>query len=200
MALKLALQSLQQRITFRGPLALAAVSQTSSEPWPAIPDPSIFTNLSLSDQAPQYGSIETSNMTLWHPSIGQCACHLALLECFARLKRKVMQSKELDQIFGIIEQEEQYESFKGAGRISSNSVSAVVMNTTSQKRKWEVFVELAVRRFAAWWENIEEVYKDAEKDMSQNLKNHGVEIARVRLTKNQLPPLGTPKVTSQRMF
>jgi hypothetical protein len=48
-------------------------------------------------------------------------------------------------------QEEQYELFKESER----------MKHTNQQLNWEIFVELAVRRFAAWWENIEAIYKDA---------------------------------------
>ena len=191
MSIQRALQCFKQRLKSWGlptsDEALPSIRSTT-ETQQTIPDPGMFTDLCLPVQTSQL-DIEVSDVPLIYPTVGQCACHLALLECFSRLKRKVMLSKKIDQIFGINGEFQEKCQEHQCGEQFSGDVLAGVPENASQK--WELFVELACSRFAKWWENIDQVFEDMCRAKPQNGGLGEMRKSRVGLTKDQLPPLGT---------
>jgi hypothetical protein len=131
---------------------------------PIIPAPKIFQLLS---QTAQLGGA-----TLL-PSIADCAVHLELLQVLYTLRRKVLQSTDLDKTFDIKPQPR--EVWRGYRR---NRHKVKIKDSTFAKRrkaKWPGFINCAVVRFLEWL-----------KTADASLRTEGASSRQIR----RLPPLG----------
>ncbi|KAK5994732.1 hypothetical protein PT974_03115 [Cladobotryum mycophilum] len=139
----------------------------SSEKQPLIPDPKIFTNGSIPSEL-SAGNIET---LLQYPNVSHAAVHLALLECFRKLRLSAV-TLDVEAHYPPAYEE----------KPTNNASSGPTKLPESQR--WDLLVRLAVARFAAWWSNIDLVF------------NHALAYARnpnpkaaIQLTKDYIPPL-----------
>ena len=117
---------------------------SSTADQPQVPDVSVFKDLSAKDSI--------------HPTAGELAVHLCLLECFQRFKQDAIRSASLDIAFqGLI--------YTGKGQASwedeegGNGETSTHQNEDEagdyERQKWSLVVSLAVARFEAWWRKIE---------------------------------------------
>jgi hypothetical protein len=143
---------------------------SSKHPKTIIPDPDIFRDVIIPafDQA-------SNGAQLRYPNPGHIAVHLALVECFVKLKEKVTTSAELK-----ILDTPQYESDSRHESESPPADSARIL------QRWNTTIRLAVARFAVWFANIEGFLRHATAyhRFGSNINAH-----HAMITPNYLPPL-----------
>ncbi|KAI9748317.1 MAG: hypothetical protein M1835_001818 [Candelina submexicana] len=147
----------------------------SNQKTPVIPNPRIFTDLLLPDDSQQTAALAVDDDSFFsYPAVGQCATHLALLECFSRLKRRVMRSEVLDTKFGILaEHEKEHREIYAGGYDDLEGICAGEGPTAHLERKWELFVEMAVDRFETWWTGLDFKATQREQSNSENSSKGG---------------------------
>lgn len=138
----------------------------SEEAEPAIPHPSLFEHLQQPTTSELLGSSDL-------PTVTECAVHLELLEALFFLRQRVLKSEALDAVFGI-RPEHQY-----VDRLGKQTILKDTTMWTRRQVKWEKFIELAVVRFLAWWEDIPTVIGAPEDGNGH-----------VEIKDKELPPLG----------
>ncbi|KAK3395023.1 hypothetical protein B0H63DRAFT_518092 [Podospora didyma] len=119
------------------------------------------------------------------PTVGECAVHLELLESFFALRRKVLASAPLDEVFEVPKTNRTVfrvnKSKNILGRFEFTQKPYKLKDTNwpaERKKKWPLFIGMAVQRFKAWIETA-----DADKLL---LVDDGGGFFRLRF----LPPLG----------
>jgi hypothetical protein len=148
-------------------------AQTKAEE-PVIPAPYVFASLICS----------TANA---HdvPTLGECAAHLELLQAFYAVRRKVLNSKDLDTTFGIkanirITYHTTYNRFNRPIRHKNK-----LKDTTfpvRRRQKWPFFLGLAAARFRIWLQKA---------DLAINVPSLGSSVSTTAaLPALFLPPLG----------
>lgn len=116
----------------------------SHEEQPQIPDPSVFTSLSL-----------PSDASATPPSEGDLATHLCLLECFYVFKQDALRSKHLDEVFrNFLRGEETAACKTEKGSLPPGYSGELNDTDLYNSHKWRLIVKLAVARFELWWEKI----------------------------------------------
>jgi hypothetical protein len=138
---------------------------------PKIPAPRLFVSVE-----PQQTTSTDSLLEM--PTVGECAVHLELLEIFFALRTKIINSKKLDETFGVHEnpkivyrKEYDYKTRK----YNHNKYKIKDATFKARRReKWVYYLHCAVGRFMTW-------AVKANKDMAE-------EKAGERLP--YLPPLG----------
>ncbi len=194
------LQLLQQKLRLRGSkiksrgISKSKTSRSNSkrlsiQKEPIIPDPRIFTDLQPSKGSQQTSAHNIDNgSSLSYPTVGQCATHLALLECFSRLKRRVMLSKGLDTKFGILpEHGKEHREVYANGYSAFEGIRVGKKPTAHQERKLDLFIELAVDRFEFWWTRVEA--EQGEQNIPEKSKKESSKVHNSLLA-SDLPPLG----------
>ncbi|RAK98957.1 uncharacterized protein BO80DRAFT_386665 [Aspergillus ibericus CBS 121593] len=88
------------------------------------------------------------------PTAGECAVHLELLEVFHALRTRIIQSKELDRVFGL-----------HSSRLRNPRRSRESQGT----EKWHRFVSLAVERFQHWIRAAEKLLEQDDNDQTHIL-------------------------------
>jgi len=131
-----------------------------------IPNPTIFRNAFVPSEA-TLGRTETS---LVYPDISHAAVHLALLECFRRLR---LSASRLD-----VELEKPAYSEKPRPR------EHYAPTRLPESERWDLLIRLAITRFTAWWMSIDRVFRHA-----RAFTYHAGGQSVVQLTKDYLPPL-----------
>jgi hypothetical protein len=128
-----------------GPWSLGKDRQTyraaaTKDEEPVIPDPQIF---AFSDQPGQ-----ESDLVL--PSVAECAAHLELLEVFFKLRSKIINSPELDAVFGV-EQVHPVVYRQVSGYSQRQPYKLKDPDWPAKRReKWGYFLSVAVARFDLW--------------------------------------------------
>ena len=146
---------------------------SSTADQPQVPDVSVFKDLSAKDSI--------------HPTAGELAVHLCLLECFQRFKQDAIRSASLDIAFqGLI--------YTGKGQASwedeegGNGETSTHQNEDEagdyERQKWSLVVSLAVARFEAWWRKIEGIIFHAVA-----YAHYPQSSRQASFTKDYLPPL-----------
>ncbi|KAJ6785335.1 hypothetical protein PWT90_02602 [Aphanocladium album] len=141
-----------------------AASKPDTKPT-LIPNPAIFSNA----DAPR--KLDLSQGILNYPDASHAAVHLALLECFQKLR---LGASALDVQ---VDEPPEYQE-----KMTPTSPKAASRPRKSQH--WAVLVKLAVARFDAWWSNIHLVLTHAAA-----YANRAGSGAQIQLTKDYLPPL-----------
>lgn len=150
-----------------------------------VPDPEIFRNAFVPVFAGNPArAVTVADGRLTYPDASHVAVHLALLECFAALRRGVMNQREggLPPIIDDHEEDEDDDAGDHEKRSSSSSIEGDDTesddsdddddddaDSSSQKRqrqkerqkRWDLFVRHAVVRFGAWWANIDKLLDHA---------------------------------------
>lgn len=105
---------------------------SSKEFEPVIPSPQIF------------GGCDTSEKGDRLPSSASCAVHLEFLAVLHELRKRVLESEELDKLFRI--------EVKKKTVVRQGVTVELKDDTLAPRRqvKWEKFVEIAVMRFEIW--------------------------------------------------
>jgi hypothetical protein len=106
---------------------------SSKEFEPVIPSPQIFDGLWASEKGDPL------------PSAAACAIHLEFLAALHEFRQRVLESEELDKLFGT--------EVKKKTVVRQGITVELKDDTLAQRRqvKWEKFVEIAVMRFEIWW-------------------------------------------------
>jgi hypothetical protein len=112
---------------------------SSKHPKTVIPDPSIFRDAIV----PAFDAFRGEGDHPY-PSPGHLAVHLALLECFVKLKEKLMTSAEMSEVGDV----------QDGG---PDSQYLLCSDDIAQTARWKVAVRVAVSRFAVWLGNIDSV-------------------------------------------
>jgi hypothetical protein len=134
---------------------------------PVIPPSSAFQDLQEAAENPDLARL---------PTTAECAVHLELLEAFYYLRRRVLQSRELDTVLGIKPQPRIV--WRGRGRYKKQIKLKDDTFAERRKDKWPFFVAVAVGRFKRWLVRTE---------LDLGLGETGERVAKVK----HLPPLGT---------
>ncbi|CAM1505283.1 Fc.00g109200.m01.CDS01 [Cosmosporella sp. VM-42] len=113
----------------------AAVLQQLDVDCLTIPDPGLLKTLA-----------DLNHVEL--PTIGQCAVHLELLEAFHALRSQVINSLELNEVFGISYGRET--PFGLPQSLSVRRDSTDEDRAAKRMSKWTLFLELAAARFLEW--------------------------------------------------
>ncbi|KAF5025921.1 hypothetical protein F66182_1956 [Fusarium sp. NRRL 66182] len=119
-------------------------SATTMDENPVIPSPEVFNQLNDSHK---------NNL----PTPAQCAVHLELLEVFHALRIKIIDSKELNQTFGLGEETKtiyRRKYVKGLRKYVNEEVK--IRNEIWEKnhpKKWTWYLGAAVQRFLVWAES-----------------------------------------------
>ncbi|KAJ4291339.1 hypothetical protein N0V88_006347 [Collariella sp. IMI 366227] len=129
-------------------------SASSKDEEPEIPSPHIFESLGGA-QAKTAASEEKSEYNgpdVVLPSVAECAVHLELLETFFGLRTKIIKSKELDTVFGVIQVHPVvYRSPNGRSSLKRQPVTLKDPDWKAKRgNKWSYFLALAVARFEKW--------------------------------------------------
>lgn len=98
------------------------------------------------------------------PTISQCAIHLEMLEVFHTLRQEVIQSHDLDVVFGISP------NLRTVYRKQWNGTKCVALPTAlkddtfedRRRKKWPYFLSIAVTRFHGWMQMVEKHLKKGE--------------------------------------
>ncbi|KAL2392843.1 hypothetical protein ABEF93_001742 [Exophiala dermatitidis] len=153
-------------------------SYSTSKPgsWrPEIPNPRIFRNAFVPTfSEASLGRAETS---LIYPDISHAAVHLALLECFRKLRLTASR----------LEMDVEVEKPAPAYSEKPKPIEERQHHTPSrlpESERWDMLIRLAITRFAAWWMNIDRVLYHATA-----FTHHAGDKSVVQLTKDYLPPL-----------
>ncbi|KAH0558382.1 hypothetical protein GP486_004960 [Trichoglossum hirsutum] len=126
----------------------------SKDEEPVIPRISIFAGLRDESKEPRENQDEGVQL----PSVAECAVHLQLLESFHVLREKVLKSNALDRTFSIWPKIPR----RSAAEYRRNPRRAAALDPTFQARrqkKWHIFVDLAVARFASWWGEMDNILR-----------------------------------------
>jgi hypothetical protein len=131
---------------------------SSKEVKPVIPSNTVFEGLYERDSKAHL------------PSAAACAVHLEFLAALRSIRDRVLESEELDDVFGI--------KLTKKKVIRKGEEVELKDDTFTERRqvKWEKYVELAVVRFLAWWTTILDIVTGSRDDPV--------------LPKIVLPPLG----------
>lgn len=142
---------------------------------PVLPNPTLFTHLttttpdSVSATAP--------------PTTGQCAAHLQLLEAIYDLRTQVTSTERLNASLGIKPGRRKVWKKQWAGRRwrgRPNRYEVMIKDLTfpeRSRRKWSLFLDLAVVRFELWAPEIEGIMRSSSSTPSLAVLPH-------------IPPLG----------
>ncbi|RYO92282.1 hypothetical protein DL766_001773 [Monosporascus sp. MC13-8B] len=144
-----------------------------------IPDPRIFRNAFI----PGDPALAVLGGNLVYPDVGHAAVHLALIECFANLRRGSaweelpdvdahppsyddvhpdIHSRAPDKELGDGELDGAGSAETGESRPSSPSTTRTTWTDDDEsQRRWDLLVRLAVTRFGAWWANIDKMLNHA---------------------------------------
>lgn len=139
----------------------------SSTRQTVIPDPRIFRNAFV----PSDFSLASTEASLIYPDISHCAVHLALLECFRKLR---LTASGLDVEVQPLPAYEKVDQLK----------DSYESRRLPESERWDLLIRLAVARFTAWWMNIDQVFHHATA-----YTHHAGNKSVVQLTKDYLPPL-----------
>jgi len=131
-----------------------------------IPNPRIFANAFIPSE-PKAGGLETA---LDYPDVSHAAVHLALLECFRNLR---LSASTLD-----------VEVNRPPAYEEKAHTTAAPPTCLPKSQRWNLLIDLAVARFAAWWSNINDVLNHAAA-----YAHHASDKVAVQLGENYLPPL-----------
>ncbi|RYP57184.1 hypothetical protein DL770_010726 [Monosporascus sp. CRB-9-2] len=144
-----------------------------------VPDPRIFRNAFI----PGDPALAVSGGNLVYPDVSHAAVHLALIECFASLRR----SSAWEELPDVDAHPPSYDDVhsdthsgahdekpgggeldgggpaeNGESRSSSPSTTRTTWTDTDEsQRRWDLLVRLAVTRFGAWWANIDKMLNHA---------------------------------------
>ncbi|RYO84964.1 hypothetical protein DL764_009251 [Monosporascus ibericus] len=144
-----------------------------------VPDPRIFRNAFI----PGDPALAISGGNLVYPDVSHAAVHLALIECFANLRR----SSAWEELPDVDAHPPSYEDvhsdthssahdeepgdgkLDGAGPAENRESGPSSPSTTrttwtdndESQRRWDLLVRLAVTRFGAWWANIDKMLNHA---------------------------------------
>ena len=122
------------------------------------------------------------------PTVGECATHLELLQVFHTLRVKVLQSRELDQTFGI--RPSPVTVWRRTGHRKRERVQLKDATFASRRvEKWPLFLSLAVVRFQIWIAKADSALPSAPRESEGAGLNNGD--AAVSSLLQVLPPLGT---------
>lgn len=145
-----------------------------------IPAPKLFQSL-FKPSSSSISREETDSI----PSVGECATHLLLLEAFYNFRAQILQSTELDSLFGIVPSPRTV--YRTAITIRGRQVDAVKLKDTTfadrRKVKWMFFRGMAAVRFQVWLQKVDLAISDL------STESGGDETARVLASLT--PPLGT---------
>ncbi|RYP19171.1 hypothetical protein DL765_003486 [Monosporascus sp. GIB2] len=144
-----------------------------------IPDPRIFRNAFI----PGDPALAVLGGNLVYPDVGHAAVHLALIECFANLRRSSAweelpdvdahppsyddvhsdtHSRAYDKELGDGELDGAGSAETGETRPSSPSTTRTTWaDDDESQRRWDLLVRLAVTRFGAWMANIDKMLNHA---------------------------------------
>ena len=132
-----------------------------------IPNPRILSNAFI----PNDPTLGTNEAALMYPDMSHCAVHLALIECFRKLR---LSASGLDvEVQPLPVYEEKTVSARDLGP-----------KRLPESERWDMLIRLSITRFTAWWMNIDQVFSHATA-----YTNHGGDKSVVQLTKDYLPPL-----------
>jgi hypothetical protein len=144
-----------------------SISRSNSGRQTTIPNPRIFRNAFVPND-PTLGIAEAS---LIYPDISHVAVHLALLECFRKLR---LSASGLDvEVHVLPDYSENPAPARDDGPIR-----------LPDSDRWDLLIRLAATRFVAWWMNIDQVFNHATA-----YTHHAGNKSVVQLTKDYLPPL-----------
>ncbi|KAL6245639.1 hypothetical protein RBB50_007638 [Rhinocladiella similis] len=147
-----------------------STSESSSRDTTVVPNPTIFRNVFVPSD-PSLGIMEAS---LVYPDIGHAALHLALLECFRKLRLTASKLNiEVEQLAAYSEKPD-----------TEENDSAASPTRLPESERWDILLRLAITRFTAWWMNIDRVLYHATA-----FTHHAGDKSVVQLTKDYLPPL-----------
>ncbi|RYP26071.1 hypothetical protein DL767_008174 [Monosporascus sp. MG133] len=144
-----------------------------------VPDPRIFRNAFI----PGDPALAVSGGNLVYPDVGHAAVHLALVECFANLRR----SSAWEELPDVDAHPPPYDDAHsdiqsrahdvepgdggldgagpaengGSGPSSPSTTRTTWTDDDESQRRWDLLVRLAVTRFGAWWANIDKVLNHA---------------------------------------
>ncbi|KAJ9637491.1 hypothetical protein H2204_004915 [Knufia peltigerae] len=138
-----------------------------------IPNPKIFRNVFIPSD-PSLGMMEGN---LVYPDVGHAALHLALLECFRKLRMTASKlDVEVEQLAAYSEKADEAEE--------EEEVNSASPTRLPESERWDLLIRLAVTRFTVWWMNIDRVLYHATAFV-----HHAGDKSVVQLTKDYLPPL-----------
>ena len=105
------------------------------------------------------------------PSAAECAVHLEFLAVLHELHQRIVESKELDDVFDIKPIKKTVTRKGKTEQLKDPTLS------TRKQAKWDRYVDLAVVRFIAWWNIVPQTYSTSNDQRSN-------------CTDENLPPLG----------
>lgn len=146
------------------------VSISSKHPKTVIPDPAIFCDAIV----PAFEHRERGT-PMQYPTPGHLAVHLALIECFLKLKETVATSSRLEIL-----------DVPKYPQGSGNEKSLVLPNVAQMSERWKTVVRLAVSRFQIWFENVEAILRHASAYHRYGPNSPATHAA---ITADYLPPL-----------
>jgi hypothetical protein len=150
---------------WRLPTSYSSSRSTSSET--VIPNPGIFRNAFV----PSDPTLRTTESSLIYPDISHAAVHLALLECFRKLRLSASRLDVELHVPPVYEKNARPGARHGPVRLP-------------ESERWDLLIRLAVTRFTAWWLSIDQVFHHATA-----YTHYAGDKSVVQLTKNYLPPL-----------
>ncbi|KIW16158.1 hypothetical protein PV08_06209 [Exophiala spinifera] len=147
-----------------------------------IPNPTIFRNVFVPSD-PSLGLMEAS---LVYPDIGHAALHLALLECFRKLRLTASKlDVEVEQLAAYSEKPPVDAGAAATGHHHDDEDATAASPTRlPESERWDLLLRLAITRFTAWWMNVDRVLYHATA-----FTHHAGDKSAVQLTKDYLPPL-----------
>ncbi|CAJ0550624.1 Ff.00g105540.m01.CDS01 [Fusarium sp. VM40] len=151
-------------------------SASSIDKNPIIPSPGIFDQLNDSHQ---------DNL----PTPAQCAVHLELLEVFHALRIKILDSKELDEIFELGDATKTVYRTKYVEGLNKTVNQEVTLRNTvweqNRDKKWTFYLGKAVPRFLVWAD-------EYNTSLASKLSKDGVDDGRTEIPLTEtswLPPV-----------
>jgi hypothetical protein len=147
---------------------LPSVYSTGGDRDTLIPHPDIVRNAFI----PNDPTLGTTDNSLSYPDVSHAAVHLALLECFRKLR---LSASDLDV---------QFERPPEYSEDLSDGEEEVLPHRLPDSEKWDLLRRLAGVRFNVWWMSIDHVLNHAAA-----YTHHAGDKATIQLTKDYLPPL-----------
>jgi hypothetical protein len=148
--------------------ATADFKVSPKHPKTVIPDPAIFRDALLP-------SPDQVSSLLSYPTAGHLAVHLALLECFAKFKDKVVASEDLTLL-----------DAPGYEATGKGAKARQPLDNARAVERWNTVVHLAVSRFTVWFENIEGILRHATAYHRYGADSN---LHHAMITQDYLPPL-----------
>lgn len=146
---------------------LTSYSTSSDSKRTVIPHPRIFANAFV----PSDPTLGTAEGRLVYPDISHTAVHLALLECFRKLRLSAS---------GLNVELQKPPTYTEEPKHEKDQVPVHL----HESERWDLMIRLAIARFTAWWTNMDEVFHHATA-----YAHYGGAKTGVQLTKDYLPPL-----------